>query len=80
MNTLGNPTLYKKRVYRGIVYIIFLILSHRGGSNEHPQSTLGAKIRKISQIINLKNDIPRAFQGSIILHRCVILMVVFVDG
>ena len=63
------------------VYIIFLIFyqniecgytlepSHRGGSNEHPQSMFETKIKKILLI-----SIPGLTTDGIILHRRVILV------
>ena len=54
MNTLENLTSYRDKWGLQGYTIIFLILAKKidwGGSNEHQQTMLGTKIRKISSII-----------------------------
>ena len=43
---------------------------YQGHSNEQAQAMLGAKMRKIVQIFQLKNDFPTAMKASNILHIC----------
>ena len=69
------------------VYIIFLIsaqkhdcgysleLSHRGSSNEYPQSMFWAEIRKISEFFLSENLQFLDVKFSIQLNRCVFVMV-----
>ena len=81
MKTLENMILYKER---WAIFFSFwlkhidcgclLELLHQGSSKEHQQSTLGAKNKENITDYQLKNDIPRAIQGIIALHRYVILM------
>ena len=86
MNTLGNPTLYRRSGIYRILHYFFLFWvkyidlwyslepPHRGGSNKHRKPMYGAKIRKILLIINRNIPFLEPWQQEFILHRYVILM------
>ena len=79
MNTLENPTLYREKwgLQEYTLFFLFWLkhidcryslgLPHDGGSNEHPQSMFGAKIKKIPSIIII-NTISRSMKYCITLY------------